>query len=189
MHLVFFSLSYAQGLWKPAFALWSFNIVLLVWKIKTPGLAWCKLNPCMFKPNRNRLKIQNSLFWILKIMYWVCVRRLWQRREGQGWLLWGRKKKSPQLCSGSDQGMVNACSSWEAALKVILYYLTSLPRWKNGDSEEKAFLPDEQAWHWSGCTSILHVKSFSKKHLSCQYCCCYCSFSYLMAVPSKLLSS
>lgn len=98
MHLVFFSLSYAQGLWKPAFALWSFNIVLLVWKIKTPGLAWCKLNPCMFKPNRNRLKIQNSLFWILKIMYWVCVRRLWQRREGQGWLLWGRKKKNLLNC-------------------------------------------------------------------------------------------
>lgn len=93
-----FSLSYAQGLRKPACALWSFNIVLLAWKTKTPGLIWCKQNPCMFKPKRSRVKIQNNLVLISKIMYWVCVRRLWQCREGQGWLLWGRKKPNLFNC-------------------------------------------------------------------------------------------
>lgn len=169
-----FSLSYAQGLWKPARALWSFHIVLLAWKTQTLGLVLCKQNPCTFKPNKS--KLSHCLFWILKIMYWVCVRRVWKWGEEQGWLLWGKKITSVQLCLGSDQDRVNFCSSWEAAWLGHWGYSMSphliAKGGKKGESEEKGFLPDEQAWYWSGFLSILHVKSLSKKHFCRQYCCC-----------------
>lgn len=70
-----FSFSYAQGLWKPACALWSFHIAPLAWKNQTPGQILYQQHPCTFKPNET--KLSHHLFWILKIMYWVYVARFW----------------------------------------------------------------------------------------------------------------
>lgn len=143
----------------------------------------------MFKPKRSRVKIQQFVFDLENHVLGLREKAL--AVQGGTGVASVRKKKtqSVQLHLGSDQDRVSVCSSQEAALEVILYHLTSSPQQKKGASEEKGFLPEEQAWHWSSCTSTLHVKSLSKKHLSCQYCCCYCFFSSLMAVSSKLLSS